>query len=558
MTVMDSAALAVLSLLFLIPLLLGIFSILIKTFPTGRLVGPVLGLSLAELVLLAWVGERTMVLPLSFLGEPVLLSVSNTAVLLYALLVVVLGVLLYINQVKRNQSLSRVETVLLAFSLSFGTLAFFSNQFMIRYIALEIVGLLAALTACKSFERKDFQRFREIFLTLRIGDIGLWGSILIILSESGTLAIPDMVDAAIALPLPQRIWVVVGFILAGVVKMGVIPFAAWQNQAWSGKNSPAVWIPGFLMPGLGMYLLYRIYPILMSSSLFQIGLPILAVILILGQFAIGYIGKQVQPRFVRMGSILNTFVLLIAAQGSGVLLRDDFLALILYRLVVLMQEGDRKEHHKRLIDFFPVIMNFAVLMLHWEVFSPMSRWIWIGLTVIIFVWDQLLIKRTILGKGAGEELLKSGHGILMPLAEKSYQFFEVKLFSQGVTRLADSFSRLINGLHQGVEINVLSHGLVSFTVLFGKAAVWLWRNIELGFDRVWNALGKIFSRISVEWLRNIETGPDRKVVVWTEGVMQSVDDSEKEFQSRPLHRDLIWIPILMLVILGFLFILQGG
>ena len=558
MTAVHNAALAVLYLLFLLPLLLGVFSIFRKPLPTDRLIESLLGLSLAGTGFLAWAGEQTFDLPISFLGEWVSLSISMTAVVLYALLVVGLGVLLHVNRVRQERSLLRSERVLLAFSLSFGVLAFFSNQFMIRYMALEAVGLLAALAACLSFDREDYHRFKNIFLTLRIGDMGLLASILMILPESGTLAIPEMVDAAIALPLPRRSWIAAGFIFAGMVKMGVIPFMDWQKQAWSIKNSPGVWIPGFLMPGLGMYLLYRIYPVLASIPLFRIGLPVFAAVLIVSQIAAGFLEKRVHPRFVRMGSILNSFVLLIAASGSGKLLRDYFLGLILYRFIVYLQERNPKGQKKRLIDFFPVMMNLTVMVLHWEVFSPLGRWAWIGLSVCVSVWDQLLARRAETGEGVEAQVLKPGSGMLMPWAEKIYQVFEINLFSRGVVRLMDCFTRLVNGLHQKVEINVLSQGLENLAALFGKAAGWTQRNFEMGFDRIWTGLGTILTKVSAGWLRGFENNADQKVVIWTEDVMQSVDEREQEIQSRPLRRDLAWIPILMLVILGFLYILQGG
>jgi hypothetical protein len=41
-------------------------------------------------------------------------------------------------------------------------------------------------------------------------------------------------------------------------------------------------------------------------------------------------------------------------------------------------------------------------------------------------------------------------------------------------------------------------------------------------------------------------------------MIQSVDEREQELQSRPLHRDLIWIPVLMVFILVFLYFVRGG
>ena len=531
---------------------MGVFIVVINSFSNRRLVGTVIGLSLAALPWLAWAGERTINLPLSFLGEPISLSVSKTAIALYAVLLVVLGVLVYFRGT-RGAELSRYEASLLAFSLSAGLLAFFSNQFMIRYIALELVGLLAAMAVCPSVERERFRRFGKVFLTLRIGDIGLLASILLIQAESGTLSIPEMVEAAVVLPLPQRTWAVVGFVLAGLVKMGVIPFAGWQEEAWSVRKSPAMWIPAFLMPGLGMYLLYRVYPVLASASLFRIGLPVLAVILIFIQWMTG----REKPRFVRMGSALNAFVLVIAALGSGSLLRDYFLGLMVFRLIVFLQDRETVKHRRHILDYFPVLLNLAVLALHWEAFSTLAWVTWIGLTGCLVLWE-LKYKKQEREEPAESMALGDSTGSLTVLAEWLYRHLEMGLFSQGVIRLSGAFSRLVGGLHQHLEIDGLDRGLVRLAEWFGKAMDWLRRNFEMGFDRVWDGLGKLLTRISGGWLSRVEISGDRKAAVWVEDVMQSVGEKEQDLQSRPMHRDLVWIPILMLVILVFLYFVRGG
>lgn len=549
---MDSIALAALSLLFVLPLFLGVLIIVIRSFSSRWLVGAVLAISLATLPLLAWTGEQTVDLPFSFLGEPISLGVSKTAIALYAVLLVVLGVLLHLRG-KRAGDISRYEMSLLAFSMSAGLLAFFSNQFMIRYIALELVGLLAAMAVCPSPDQEGFRRFGKVILTLRIGDIGLLASILLIRAESGTFSIPEMVDAAVTLPFPQRTWAVAGFVLAGLVKMGVIPFAGWQEDSWSVRKSPVMWIPAFLMPGLGMYLIYRVYPVLASASLFRIGLSILAVALIFIQLITGR-GK---PYFVRIGSTFNAFVLMIAVLGSGALLRDYFLGLMVLRLIVFLQDRETVKHRWRILDSFPILLNLIILILHWETFSTQTRAMWIVLSMCLILWDPILTKW---GRGKSSVSMAPGNGAwsLTVLAEWLYRHVEMDLFSTGVVRMADLFSNLVGGLHQHLEINGLDQGLVRFVKWFGKAMDWLQQNFEMGFDRIWAGLGRLLARISGGWLNGIEISGEQKAAVWVEDIMQSVDEQEQQIQSRPLHYDLIWIPIMMLVILVFLYIVRGG
>jgi hypothetical protein len=549
---MDSMVLVALSLLFVLPLFVGIFIVVIHSFSNRWLLGAMLVLSLLTLTWLALAGEQTINLPFSFLGEPISLSISKTAIALYAALLIVLGVLVYFRR-PRPIAFSRYETSLLAFSLSAGMLAFFSNQFMIRYIALEIVGLLASMAVCPSPGKDGFRRFGKVFLTLRIGDIGLLASILLIQAESGTLLISEMVEAAVALPLPQQAWAVAGFVLAGLVKMGVIPFTGWQEEAWSINKSPVMWIPAFLMPGLGMYLLYRVYPILASASVFRIGLPLLATVLVFLQLLAGW----KKPRFVRLGSALNAFVLLIAALGSGALLRDYFLGLMVFRLIVFLKDRETVQHRWSLLVFFPILLNLTILALHWETFSTLTWMLWIGLTACLVLLELNSNKRE---RDEAAEVIKveAGPGTLTVLAEWLYEHLEMRLFSEGVLSLASAFSRLVGGLHHHLEINGLDRGLVCLAEWFSKAVDWLRRNFEMGFDRIWAGLGKLLSRVSGGWLRGVEISGDRKAAVWVEDMIQSVDEREQELQSRPLHRDLIWIPVLMVFILVFLYFVRGG
>ena len=105
---------------------------------------------------------------------------------------------------------------------------------------------------------------------------------------------------------------------------------------------------------------------------------------------------------------------------------------------------------------------------------------------------------------------------------------------------------------------MFSNGVMHLAGAFSGLANWVQHNVEMGFDRVWAGLGKLLNAISTGALNVFEIGADKKALGWVEGVMQSVEAHEEDVQSRSLRQDLIWIPILMLVILGFLSIFQGG
>ena len=555
---MDNFALWVLSFLCLFPLLLSIFSIFIKFFPLNQMMYASLGLSLLATLLLLWNGEGTLSTPLSFMGEPISLSLSTTALLMCLVLLGILGVLLHLNRVKNNRALTHFDFLILNFSLSFGFLAFFSNQFMIRYIALELVGLLAAASLCQPLTSEAFKRFGNVFLMLRIGDVCLLSSILLILPHSGTLTIPDMISAAGAMPLAQRSWVILGFVLAVMVKMAVFPFSGWQRLAKGTADSPAFWTAGFLFPALGMYLLYRVYPVIESAPLFQVALPLLAAGLILAQMAIGYFNQHTYERLVHLGSLLNSFVLLMAAHTTGHVLRYYFLGLLLQRLVMYLQTKGTLPQKGRALALFPVVLNLAILIPQLAQFPIWLAGIWVTLTVMTFLWDRQLSNRDLPPEATKAPIATDWRQPVTALAEGLYQHLEVDLFSNGVERLAGAFNSLAGGVYQLLELNLFSDGLAHLTKAFTNLAGWVQNSIELGFDKAWAGLGKLLTAISAGVLNGFNIGADEKAVDVAEDVMQSIDKHEQDIQSRSLQQDLIWIPILMLVILGFLFISRGG
>jgi hypothetical protein len=250
-------------------------------------------------------------------------------------------------------------------------------------------------------------------------------------------------------------------------------------------------------------------------------------------------------------------VLIIAALGSGALVRNYFLGLMVFRLIVFLQDWETAKHRWRIMDYFPIILNLTILILHWENFSTQAWVTWIGLSGCLVLWEPILMKWR-LGDTAVKGTPAQGAVTLSGLAEWLYRHLEMGLFSKGVVRLAGLFSKLVGGLHQHLEINGLGQGLVRLAKWFGKAVDWLQRNFEMGFDRIWAGLGRLLTRISGGWLSGVEVSGDQKAAVWVEDMMQSVDEREQQLQSRPMHHDLAWIPILMLVILVFLYFVRGG
>ena len=125
------------------------------------------------------VGIKEFNTVLIYLNEPIYFEFSTTPIILFLIIQVALWI--YLIKSELGQGSLRFHSIVLSIGLAFGFISFFSGQFMIRYIALEIVGLCVALSTITSLTSiSEFKQFGFVFLILRTGDIGLWISILIL------------------------------------------------------------------------------------------------------------------------------------------------------------------------------------------------------------------------------------------------------------------------------------------------------------------------------------------------------------------------------------------
>ncbi len=141
--------------------------------------------------------------------------------------------------------------------------AVLSSSFLSRYLALEIVGLCIGLVPLIA-SQDGFRRAARVYLVLRVGDAGLLIAILMLMQATGVLDITSSLAAAPALALSQRTWIAGAFVLAVWVKVGAWPMHIWLRDAEELPFVSRVWLYAVSMPVLGLYLLYRVVPLLQT------------------------------------------------------------------------------------------------------------------------------------------------------------------------------------------------------------------------------------------------------------------------------------------------------
>ena len=154
------------------------------------------------------------------------------------------------------------------------TVAFLADHFLARYVALEVVALCVAIAPLIEVRRPGGIRLASTsYLLLRLGDAGLLAAILILWSASGTLSIDPALRFALGsverggvLEGGRLLFAVAGFVLAVWVKLGGWPFHLWSRVGRRLGLVSQAWLYATVVPNLGMYLLYRVTPVLAVAS----------------------------------------------------------------------------------------------------------------------------------------------------------------------------------------------------------------------------------------------------------------------------------------------------
>ena len=546
-------------LLFALPILSAGVIPFIKT----RYVQPVLlavtGLSLGGSAGLLWIGEGDLGTPLSFMGEPISFSLHPTPLLIFITLLLALAALLLIKLSRGNEPLSKFQGSLISLSLSFGFIAFISGQFMIRYIALDIVGLMAALTVLGTFrERSRVTPFSLVFILLRLGDLALLAAILLMNHYAQTLNIAEMITAAVALPLEISAWVFGGLIFALLIKLGVWPFDLWVQHVRNQTSRTSFWISGLMMPALGYYLLYRILPIIEAEPLFQwITLGLGLGLLVLTTLFSFLMKPREDARFSRMNSLYSSLVFAVVAMGSSAYLGYYFVGLLLYRLALILT-ADMENQFSLLVACIPFGLNLAYVLVNLADLSPVFIIAWLILSGAVGLLDW----RTFRHRKTRREIIEAdvpaagangiNVGVPTPLAKAAgwiNRTIEKGLLIEGFEHLKKAVVGLATWLQKNIEDR--------FEVVW----TWLGRKltgvskIEKQFEGGWSWLNKLLVSISEKSFYAIEIGPMEKSDELLDDALHSLSVYEENMLRKTLRWDLAWIPILLVVILFFLVVI---
>lgn len=490
---------------------------------------------MAGLVLLGFGGEVDISTQLAFMAEPITFSISNTAILLYLAALIILGILIWRSRQPEHEEMTAYQWVLLNLSLSFGFIAFMSGQFMVRYIALDIVGLLAALTVLSTFSATSgLRQFIIIFQILRLGDLSLLASILLINHLTGTLDIARMIAASVDFPANVRMWVFLGFLLASLIKLAIWPFGIWLERARRSAPRISFWVSGLLVPALGYYLLYRIVPIINAADIYR-NLTLYSA-LVLGLLVIFFTALEEikYNRFTQVGGLMSCFLLVAIAIGGGQFLLFYMLGLILQRGLMLFADELKSPVLRVLSLSFPLLLNGIFLALNFSNFPLAFSSGWIAFSLLLVGWDFSMQRRPALAE-------------VMPLAKDDNRL--------GDEQFGGFLVKAARWLNENLEFGIFTHGLIRLSEFFQRIADWVYQNIEGGMEKLWIWIGRKLVALSEGTLRKVEVEAAQATGYLMDDALNSLAVYEKNVLRKALRWDLAWIPFLLVVILIMLFVL---
>lgn len=142
------------------------------------------------------------------------------------------------------------------------------DQFLLRYVALELVALVTAASLYSTLPAYHHGApVWRTYLPWKLGDDALLLAILIMERATGTFHIQGALEGALLLHSTQRLAVVGCVALAAWVKLGLPPFHGWLLDAGAAPPPPQLWQATAGLPVLGAYLLYRFHGVIGSLGL---------------------------------------------------------------------------------------------------------------------------------------------------------------------------------------------------------------------------------------------------------------------------------------------------
>lgn len=264
----------------------------------------------SHLIIGKWFNSGELYFNISFILDRLSLS--------FATLVNLIGLLTLrfsVNYLHREQGYQRFFMILCLF-ISAMLLIVLAGNVMLSFVGWEMAGVSSWLLIGYAYNRHTAtENANRAFVTNRIGDAGMILGIFLAFSMIGTLEWPSLLGHAKRLPSLQIDLLLIGFVLAALIKSAVFPFSSWISRALEGPTPSSAVFYGSLMVHAGVYLLLRMSPLLDQAPIVQAVLITLGILTSLYGFLGGLVQTDVKTAF--MFSTTGQIGLMVITCGLG-------------------------------------------------------------------------------------------------------------------------------------------------------------------------------------------------------------------------------------------------
>lgn len=428
---------------------------------------------------------------------------------------------------------------LLLIACGSANMAFISGHFVSRYVALEIVGLCIALLPLAEVKGSEGSYLsRRVYLILRLGDAGFFTAILMLLNHTGTLEIATALEKGASVSNPALAWIVAGLILAVWVKMGLWPFHNWLGTGKLLSPVANVWVYMTVMPNLGLYLLYRIQPLLVANAqpnilLSWAGLVAACAAVILAVYRAGF-----PESLSYINAVQGGLIVFWAASGQlNFLPCLLFLSLLRIALTCIGVSKTRRATTVLISVTGTAIVSFWTYAFIGEI-EPMSLGTKL-LAALVLLLNGVWTLRSVRYQHATHPAASSTPKVL-PVEVKSGQSQSFVLCLRELLSWAYRFMRQD-------ALDKLLHGMASRILGVGR---WLYRVVEQDLLEQMLRGITVVTLGSGRWLYNVvENTSLEGFLQWITRTVQAMSRRLQKVHTGKLRLNLIWVTLCIIVVL---------
>ena len=136
------------------------------------------------------------------------------------------------------------------------------------FIFWELVGLASFLLIGFWYRKPSaVQAARKAFIMTRVGDVGLFLGVILLLEAGGTLDIVAINSPEMLVTLGPRVELIVGLLFIGIVgKSAQFPLHTWLPDAMEGPTPVSALLHSATMVAAGVFLFARFHPLFMAAE----------------------------------------------------------------------------------------------------------------------------------------------------------------------------------------------------------------------------------------------------------------------------------------------------